>query len=670
MYGRATPPRHSPYPGRRSRHACENCRRKKTKCPGQRPKCSVCDRLNQQCVYAHAAPAAAQHESTDRSVYRQGHHGPQTMLPGSSMAAERLTAIEARLEQIAAGLGNHQAEQSSQTRSIPSAHVRHDLAVLDMPSEAVSDGILAYFMNHCNQPCPLFDHLLAEPLEHRYHPMVLTAMLALTLCRSSRGETIKSARCSSQSLAQRSWDLLADSYRRFEIDDAYFQALVLLAQVDFAEGRSERARTQVALGLRLAQSRGMLGKEHYQGENESGCKQHQEIVYSLCILDRMFTSRDIPNSSIPQSVFRLPAYQGGPKHPEHNGRVDNTSTVQNCIIVDAYVQMMHMWELVTRYISESLTGVSQPIWHHKSVRSAILTRNLELEIPMEPHTYASVGPVARVHTEPHLRSYFQTWMFFQITHSAIHCCINHPFLLFIIARRHGSRVPLTFLQKAHKESLLYASWIAKSLTDMETASLNVIDPFLAYLVGIAASIHIEHSLSSNASIASSAREKIRTCMAYLTRVSRVWPKVEKRIIALEELRSSVGSRSALNYVEDEYDGAVPVRSVRHVSMSPVDERNMWLLFDSSNDSVLDTSSSVEGTNGNGPGYLGTSEPLAHQNSHDTANSILQSPGNFQHVSTVDTLASEIDPAADWSLLGMPWFAYFPPDADLLSVNDS
>lgn len=235
-------------------------------------------------------------------------------------------------------------------------------------------------------------------------------------------------------------------------------------------------------------------------------------------------------------------------------------------------------------------------------------------------------------------------------------------------------MPLTFLQKAHKESLLYASWLAKTLADMEAANLDVFDPFLAYLAGIAASIHIEHSLSSNTAIASSAKEKIQTCMAYLTRVARVWPKVEKRIIALEELQARVGNRSALDYVEDEYDGAVPVRSVRHVSMSPVDERNMWLLFDSSNDTIPGLLTSVE--RAIGINTVDIDHGHSVDPSEDAITSALQLHGDaagppldFQRVSNENPGFSEMDSAADWSLLGMPWLAYFPTDADLLGVHN-
>lgn len=35
----------------RTNHACELCRQKRTKCPGERPFCSKCQNLNLVCVY-------------------------------------------------------------------------------------------------------------------------------------------------------------------------------------------------------------------------------------------------------------------------------------------------------------------------------------------------------------------------------------------------------------------------------------------------------------------------------------------------------------------------------------------------------------------------------------------------------------------------------------------
>lgn len=42
-------------PAKRIRQACEQCRRKKSKCSGEKPVCSTCWRLDQQCYY-HGEP--------------------------------------------------------------------------------------------------------------------------------------------------------------------------------------------------------------------------------------------------------------------------------------------------------------------------------------------------------------------------------------------------------------------------------------------------------------------------------------------------------------------------------------------------------------------------------------------------------------------------------------
>lgn len=44
---------------RRARQACEPCRRKKARCPGERPACSYCHRLGQRCFYGDSSPAVS-----------------------------------------------------------------------------------------------------------------------------------------------------------------------------------------------------------------------------------------------------------------------------------------------------------------------------------------------------------------------------------------------------------------------------------------------------------------------------------------------------------------------------------------------------------------------------------------------------------------------------------
>jgi hypothetical protein len=261
------------------------------------------------------------------------------------------------------------------------------LSAWDVPSEIISDGIILYFKHHCNQPCPLFDHLrLQEPSSQQYPPIVWNAMLALSLRRSNHPllSPINRRREFLEMISQRAWDLLAEAYRHFELDDCYFQALCLFAQVDYAEGRSDRARIQIALGLRLAQARGMLSKTNYEDSTRPNRIQHQEIVWSLFILDRIFIGRRISSIVISDTLYSLPMYLGGPAYPGHFGEINEAnnsrSASRSFAVVNSYVQMLGIWEVVVLYVNESLTTHSKPFWHHNSTRAKILTQLLEFEI--------------------------------------------------------------------------------------------------------------------------------------------------------------------------------------------------------------------------------------------------------------------------------------------------
>lgn len=51
-----------------SRRACEPCRKKKVRCPGGRPACAFCRRLDQPCSYARRANKASSRKSNDDAV--------------------------------------------------------------------------------------------------------------------------------------------------------------------------------------------------------------------------------------------------------------------------------------------------------------------------------------------------------------------------------------------------------------------------------------------------------------------------------------------------------------------------------------------------------------------------------------------------------------------------
>lgn len=68
-------------PAKRIRQACEQCRRKKSKCSGERPVCSTCWRLEQQCFY-HGEPL--------QPLYDYGVNGRSMTVLSDTSAATRI----------------------------------------------------------------------------------------------------------------------------------------------------------------------------------------------------------------------------------------------------------------------------------------------------------------------------------------------------------------------------------------------------------------------------------------------------------------------------------------------------------------------------------------------------------------------------------------------------
>ncbi len=126
-----------------------------------------------------------------------------------------------------------------------------------IPDEIRDEGIALYFEHFHNQPYPLL--LVAsgdnpQAVVAEYPNLVLFPLLALSLCTcqnpyfQNKGAIAETRRV----LSEAAWDLLAARYSKFDFDLSYFQALCLLAQVDFASKCQPRHRHQWLTSSKLA----------------------------------------------------------------------------------------------------------------------------------------------------------------------------------------------------------------------------------------------------------------------------------------------------------------------------------------------------------------------------------------------------------------------------------
>lgn len=126
----------------------------------------------------------------------------------------------------------------------------------EIPAEIREEGILLYFEHFHNQPYPLLmgtsDNPQAAVAE--YPKLVLFPLLAVSLrtCQNPFFHSKEAIAETCGMLSESAWTLLAARYSKFDFDLAYFQALCLLAQVDFASKCQIRYHWRV---LKLVPSR-------------------------------------------------------------------------------------------------------------------------------------------------------------------------------------------------------------------------------------------------------------------------------------------------------------------------------------------------------------------------------------------------------------------------------
>jgi hypothetical protein len=82
----------------RTRQACGPCRRKKARCPGEKPTCSLCQRLGQRCSYN--ARRAASGAASGAPLRLNQPRTPDDALPGNVPNAQLFRCIEQRLDAI------------------------------------------------------------------------------------------------------------------------------------------------------------------------------------------------------------------------------------------------------------------------------------------------------------------------------------------------------------------------------------------------------------------------------------------------------------------------------------------------------------------------------------------------------------------------------------------
>ncbi|ENH69883.1 Quinic acid utilization activator [Fusarium oxysporum f. sp. cubense race 1] len=287
------------------RRACESCRRKKTRCTGERPVCSFCERLNQPCEYL----------PRNRETVKRRRRTSRAK-PGSR---DRVSSVENRGDEIYDLIHHPQAASSSNgsvltpdslprhtnrsgsfvesaSRRMNRVSINDEVSVSWLPSatearpspDSLDHAVEEYRRRLYFQPLPLFNPEGLRDRIERFPMFLQWIFLALALSNLPYDSSSAKEADLIHSHTRSARDMVLELAMRGTAQLEISQALCLLALGDILEGRPALALMTIGAASRLELVRGAGYSESPhspQGDASLRC------YWSVFILEKGFAPR-------------------------------------------------------------------------------------------------------------------------------------------------------------------------------------------------------------------------------------------------------------------------------------------------------------------------------------------------------------------------------------------
>ncbi|KAH7121412.1 fungal-specific transcription factor domain-containing protein [Dactylonectria macrodidyma] len=539
-------------PLKRVRQACQNCRRKKTRCSGERPICAFCARLQQDCYYDDSWFASVQVEPTPRRIQTVTASGAN-----DSTLATRVATIESQVGMLESSgalssLGNLDISQATLDGPITGSlnetpPNQNNFNILPGP-EIVQSLVKTYFeFCHCQPYCYFHEASFHRRLAENTLPTwLLLAVIAAAAEFSDepyfRGEQVRAADC----YASIAWRDISDNMFQEDgsVDLSTVQATNLLSVIDFSAGRYKQAWVKIGLAVRFAESLDLLSAPDYNlpfWQQE----EHRRTFWSVYLLDRIVSCSPERTPTIQDADCTLglpvdPVGSTGNSTADDDttlarlvGQLDDMSRVGYsgflCLIASSLGK-------IQRYsLRRSVTAGSLLPWNSQSdfasIYSALLTFEsyspvsltnfdfvLELESVEMGQKYSSqseLGILASSHALYYL----------------CQCLLHHPFL--IRHRLQSVKVPIppSFLEDILRRSRKNATSLTLMLHSLLKRRLCLASS-IGYCAVVAGVIHRIFEFDEDPSVQEAARASYKLSLEFLQRAPVRWRHYPRMVSAV------------------------------------------------------------------------------------------------------------------------------------------
>lgn len=500
---------------KRTRQACEPCRRKKSRCPGEKPECSYCQRLGQQCVYklvssgSGSDPTEAQVRHNRKLEHRLGNLEGQMSRLIQQLSPENLNIRQASApsDQLPSPQASRlsDAGPSREIESIPSSGTFTDDELNEMGRT---------YLTWCHgQPITLFDEASFLMSLKSRDPELLCAIGALTERFPPRSLTDHSKELI-ESLSQRSRRAVMDKIADGEVQLSTLQSLCVLSICNFTSGKVTQAGLNIAMADHI--------KDTAHGvETDSQYNERDKCFRSISVLKKLQSSVLPPiKKMVPSSLYPVHRDDGIPFYAE---------------------KLCDVWQMARAYAASQSNANDPPPWDSRSEFSEVMSRHLELDCLIPVKYRFRLNNMAEYDSETLLqnRGYWAHFIFIQFVYSAIPCLLNHPFLLSLRLRHFRHTIPESFIQQSYEQLTRFMGWIIYFIDLLERKSFQVSDPILAHCVVIVSTIHLQHSFVEDPVLQRKASRGFEKCLRFLKRMGQMWPSVALMVENLKMLQGSV-----------------------------------------------------------------------------------------------------------------------------------
>jgi hypothetical protein len=321
---------------------------------------------------------------------------------------------------------------------------------------------------------------------------------------------------------------------------SFLQGNFLLAQVDFADGRAQRAYASIALGIRTIQSAGLNREQHASTLKHSEAEEMRRITWAFFMLDRSYNASRNYSPCLADKHFtlQLPVKdaeepcQGQCSQTSERLQLSSRRMGENADqgILTCLIRLHSLWGKATEYVFEPPDEDALPPWQTGSALAVLESEWLDFETHFpDKYRYINVDFKRRACEDPQSRVYLSTWLCCQFLLHSIQCILHHPFFMMTKLRNMKGNLSATFLQKSYESSLLHSRWIARLVKEMSEVDFQVHDPFFGYLAAIAATIQLEHTVNKRPKVALMVNNEFRVLVDFMTRLSTHWESTKAMV---------------------------------------------------------------------------------------------------------------------------------------------